>query len=327
MKKKKQHLSFTNNQVVLLCVIIAIVSFASGIFMETTFGPSRATDAPIENQYEKEEKPNTNINQDTSTSTDSSNKASTDTSNDITTPSVEPLTPDSLDNTSASVNTTEPPVETEEEIWKNPKSKKRSDSIADPQAFHETIKNLYLTGEWNGEPMVFDGHYITLSSDGYICADMYILDSHENLDIPQNFDDKHPMDSCNFWYISGKGTYIVDDETYFKCYKGKVTTLGKIDDWKEGTGVDIDYHHPIIYYDEVNDKLFLWSPMIYTYKEVYDYTYLYFFPDYDVAKIKFIAQVKDIDFDEKGIKFMDMDGAVWRYSNNDGKDSFVNSLD
>lgn len=338
--KKQQHGSFTDGQLILLGCIISALSFVMGILTATVYKlplyPTADDTSIIKNQSEKE---SSGTIQDNDAFTTSELPSST---KDIIllAPSSEPLEPDTQDTSSSttltpgaedepssSVTKEEPSVETEEEIWQNPRSEDRFDLIADREAFAKTIKDLYLNGDWNGEPMVFEGHYINLSSDGYIAADSHMLDSEENLDIPLNFDDEHPMDTCNFWYIPGKGTYIIDDETYFRCYKGEATKLGKIDAWKEGIGVDTEYHHPIIYYDEVNDKLFLWSPMIYSYKETYDYNYLYFFPDYDVAKIEFIAQVKSFDFDENGFKFTDMDGVTWRYEKQDGKDNFVSIED
>ena len=202
----------------------------------------------------------------------------------------------------------------DEYIMQNPKSSDRFDSIDfdNRKRLHDKLQRMYFDGEWDGEPMVYDGHYISLSGNGCICADMYPLNSLKTVDLPPNFDTSR-VDSCNLEYIPGHGTYFVDEDTYYKYVKGEEFKLGTLN-WMEGTGIDVDYHHPYIYYDEVKSKMFLWTPMIFSYDVVYDYTYLYVLPDYDVAKMEYIGKVNDFEFDEKGIIITDMDGYNWRFS-------------
>lgn len=323
---QKNRKSLTHSQVTLLCAVIAILSFGAGITLVLHRTPTpESPDTYITEPQDTENEPSTtdenklkgihDMPANSMPSTNSSSSAEEDiiTSNNPYIPYVQNPT---------SVTTTKcREQETDEEIMQNPDSYDRFKTIDNRYNFHNTIQFMYFNGAWDGEPMVFDRHYISISESGYICADMHRLISQKTVDLPLDFDTAR-SDDCNTEYIPGKGTYFVDDETYIYCYKGMEAKLGKLN-WKDGTGIDVEYHHPFIHYDDVTSKMFLWTPMIYSYNVVYDYTYLYIFPDYDKAKIEFVAQVKDFDFNENGFEYIDMDNNVWRYTNQNGKDEFV----
>jgi len=309
-KTQKNRKTLSHLRIALLCIIIAMLSFSAGISL------GLHASFTVKN-------PDTSVNdetQNTATQASSTDEKRLEGIHDMPTspaPSTDLPLNTEKDNTTSSTNSTNVNTtkckeqETDEEIMQNPDSYERYKTIDDKYNFHDKIQLMYFNGEWDGEPMVLDGHYISISDNGYILADMHCLDSQKTVDLPPDFDTRR-VDSCNLSYIPGKGTYFVDDETYIYCSNGEEFKLGKVN-WKEGTGIDVDYHHPFIHYDDVNSTMFLWTPMIYSYGIVYDYTYLYIFPDCDTAKIEFVAQVKDLDFDEKGLKYIDMGGTEWRY--------------
>lgn len=310
-------------QFITICAIIAFVAFALGIGATLGVQALRNSDTstvettPPEMQYTfvpeetakptPSEEPSLSVN--TTPPTTSSQQVNSDSSD------AEPT-----------VN-----INSDEYIMEHPDSSARFKTIDNKAKFHDKIQLMYFNGEWDGKPMVLDGHYISLSHTGHILADAHLLgSSDQTVDLPLNFD-MYRIDSCNYEYISEHGTYFVEDETFFKCVKGEEIKLGTLSWMDAGEGVDKEYGHPIIHYDEVNDKMFLWSPMIFdpfSVPPLYDYTYLYILPDYDTAKMEFVAKVKinEIEFDEKGIKFTDTDGTVWRYSDKGGKNNFVNDL-
>ena len=285
---QKNRKSLTHSQVTLLCAVIAILSFGAGITLVLHRTPTP-------------ESPDTYITE----PQDTENEPSTTDENKLK--GIHDMPANSMPSTNSSSSA-------EEDII-------TSNNPYIPYVQNPTRQFMYFNGAWDGEPMVFDRHYISISESGYICADMHRLISQKTVDLPLDFDTAR-SDDCNTEYIPGKGTYFVDDETYIYCYKGMEAKLGKLN-WKDGTGIDVEYHHPFIHYDEVTSKMFLWTPMIYSYNVVYDYTYLYIFPDYDKAKIEFVAQVKDFDFNENDFEYIDMDNNVWRYTNQNGKDEFV----
>ena len=131
---QKNRKSLTHSQVTLLCAVIAILSFGAGITLVLHNMPANSMP-----------------------STNSSSSAEEDiiTSNNPYIPYVQNPT---------SVTTTKcREQETDEEIMQNPDSYDRFKTIDNRYNFHNTIQFMYFNGAWDGEPMVFDRHYISIS--------------------------------------------------------------------------------------------------------------------------------------------------------------------
>lgn len=183
----------------------------------------------------------------------------------------------------------------------------------------DNIIDKYLNGEWDGLPTEIDGHTISLSEQGCLLIDGGYLSETSNyhLDIPVSMYSE--VDSCNTIYIPGKGTYLLMDTTYVKYLRGKEILLpGSFINWKEGEGIDVDYGHAILHYNETYDKLFLTTPMLDIYddeSETFesDPSYLYVFPDYNIAEIQFIGRCKSI-CNETSFSYVDENNVEWIYN-------------
>lgn len=319
---------FTKKQVTSRCAWVALIAFLVGLLVAFGWLQLRnalgTSDVPAV-ETKKPEVQYTFVPEETATPTPSEEPSLSVN----TTPPTTSSQPVGSDNSDAEPTVN---INSDEYIMEHPDSSVRFKAIDNKAKFHDKIQLMYLNGEWDGKPMVLDGHYISLSGTGHILADAHHLgSSDQTVDLPLNFDTNR-IDSCNYAYIPEHGTYFVEDETYFKCVKGEEIKLGTLSWMEAGDGVDVEYGHPFIQYDKVNRKMFLWTPMIfdpYNEPSFYDYTYLYILPNYDTSKMEFVAKVKrnEIDFDEKGIKFTDANGVVWRYADKGGgKNNFVNDL-
>lgn len=226
----------------------------------------------------------------------------------------------------------------DEEIDSNLDFKNRSvDTIEqeDETIFADTLISLYLSETWDGFPTTIDGHDVSLSSYGELLVDGHLTSpskfhSQHCLDFPDAKTDRMG-DSCNMQHINGKGTYLLVDETYTKFLRGKEIKLpGGTLNWKSGEGIDTSYGHAILHYVEEYDKMFLTTPML-----PYDDgsgiptlqpigpTYLYIFPDYDIAEIEFIGRAKELIYDEFSFRYIDENDICWTYYEKDGKSSFA----
>ncbi len=199
----------------------------------------------------------------------------------------------------------------------------------------DKIIKLYLKGDWDGFPTKIDEHEISISRCGELLIDGYLSSPsrwhcQHPIDLPDSFNEGS-IDSCNTIFIPGQGTYVLIDETYIKYLRGKKISEGSLK-WKNGEGIDKDYGHAILHYVEYCDKMFLTTPMLRADdgSDVPSFdpigpTYLYIFPDYNVAEIEFVGRATDIYYDEYEFKYIDENGFCWKYYEEDGKYFFEKS--
>lgn len=187
---------------------------------------------------------------------------------------------------------------------------------------YQKIKQMYLSGEWDGLPFNVGEHIISMSSKGYIQVDNTFIDGKaEPLDLPNQSRYKNGVgiiDDCNIQYIPGQGSYILIDDTYMRYLRGQNIPLeGEPLNWKEQEGVDVNYGHAILCYAKTCDKMFLLTPSLDD--PSVNYTYLYIFPDYNVSEIEFVAKFNGTflyNTKENTVYYQDMDNEWWMYCEN-----------
>lgn len=175
--------------------------------------------------------------------------------------------------------------------------KNEADSISseDKTKFEEVyneVKENYMSGDWNGEEIQYKGHTIKLDTkdykSGYILIDGEKYEK-ENLDLPNNMDFSN-VNSQNYQYVPGEGTYIIENCKLVKYLRGhKIDLQGselipeKIKDKKNYDRIYLKI--PKLVYDYVNNRLFL----LYDENETAYYPReLYVFKDYNISELELV---------------------------------------
>ena len=138
---------------------------------------------------------------------------------------------------------------------------------------YDKIKEKYLNTDWDGNPVEFENHKISLSEySGYILVDDHAFVRRENLDMLnlKGFEDVREGDTC---YIPRKGTYFISNKKLYKCTKGEIVSVSEYN----LDGIITQFDFDLSYFKEI-DKLFLvvnqddqlWGEML-----------LYLFEEYD----------------------------------------------
>ncbi|MDE5830878.1 MAG: hypothetical protein K2H53_04375 [Clostridia bacterium] len=224
---------------------------------------------------------------------------------------------------------------------------------AEEELLYKKIKEYYLSGEWDGSPIMMDGHTVERSrSSGYITLDGYLCASHqEYLDLPESLD--YDSFDSNLWYVPYLGTAVIDNQTLKMYVRGELITLpgGQL----VYEGIDLTSYTPIEYflrpYEEYN-KLFLvvsavpnnlimeygieYFSNLYLYDFSFEETkkfdgirrYLYIFPDPSVSKVKLISEFKEwyiygSSSSDDEWYYIDTSDTWWEYQNSVENYGFV----
>lgn len=133
------------------------------------------------------------------------------------------------------------------------------------QIVYNEVKEKYLSGDWNGEEILYKGHTIKLDikddRSGYILIDGEAYD-RENLDLPKNMDFSN-VNTQNYQYIPGEGTYIIENCKLVKYLRGNKIDLEGSELIPEKLKNKKNYDEfffiqvPRLVYDYVTNRLFL----------------------------------------------------------------------
>jgi len=212
------------------------------------------------------------------------------------------------------------------------------------EVLYDKAKEMYLSSEWDGTPLVLEGHTISLSET----TGIILVDSHQVTCFPEPIDfiedPLYEMFNSNYEYIPGHGVYVIKDKTLVKYVRGEMITLeGGAIDW-EGldpknpyeTGYVIKDSSRLYSIGETNKEnwyyLFFYDPYLYYVPEADQLLfvtsdpakgiyYLYLFPDYDVSEVKLLTTLSDYAvIGATGIPstfyYTDTDGVSWKYGKN-----------
>lgn len=203
------------------------------------------------------------------------------------------------------------------------------------QSLYEESKEMYLSGEWDGMPMVLDDRTISISPlTGRLLLDDIHFDNAEILDFPVDMDNSFLY---TYAYIPQNGIYAIHDDYFIKYVRGKMTTLsiGKLDyagfhpDKPEAYGLIPyddsyfvwadnpkseklykEYYYPSLFWDAYTGNLFLL-----TIDAQKDVEYLYIFSDYNQAEITLVDTLRYTycPGDVEAICYEDTHGQRWMY--------------
>lgn len=177
---------------------------------------------------------------------------------------------------------------------------------------YDEVKELYMSGKWDGKKTVYKNHTIELDAQskelcGYILIDGNYYNK-DNLDLPSDMDFSNNVNSQNYQYIPGEGTYIVENCKLVKYLRGeRIDLQGKelISEKIKDLGYNYDpkdLAFLLLLYDYVHDRLFL---QYHSSLDEIDPGQLYVFKDYNMSNIQFIDEHVDqcwVD-EEEGILY------------------------
>ena len=185
-----------------------------------------------------------------------------------------------------------PEISIEEVTIKNEADSKNSEDKTKNEEVYNEVKENYMSGDWNGQEILYKGHTVKLDTkdykSGYILIDGEKYEK-ENLDLPNNMDFSN-VNSQNYQYIPGEGTYIIENCKLVKYLRGhKINLQGselipeKIKDKKNYDRFYLEI--PKLVYDYVNNRLFL----LYDENETAYYPReLYVFKDYNISELELV---------------------------------------
>ncbi len=181
---------------------------------------------------------------------------------------------------------------TEDVTIKNETDSISSEDKTKIEEVYNEVKENYMSGDWNGQEIQYKGHTIKLDTkdykSGYILIDGEKY-KKENLDLPNNMDFSN-VNSQNYQYIPGEGTYIIENCKLVKYLRGnKIDLQGselipeKIKDKKNYDRFYLEI--PNLVYDYINNRLFL----LYDENETAYYPReLYVFKDYNISELELV---------------------------------------
>ncbi len=176
---------------------------------------------------------------------------------------------------------------------------------------YDEVKELYMSGKWDGKKTIYKKHTIELEASDEVLCGYILIDGNyynkDNLDLPSDMDffsnNENNINSKNYQYIPGEGTYIIQNCKLVKYLRGERIDLQgnelipeKIKDL--GYNYDpTDLAYLLLLYDDVHDGLFL---QYHSSLERTDPGELYVFKDYNMSDIQFVDEhVKQCWIDEE----------------------------
>ena len=183
-------------------------------------------------------------------------------------------------------------ISIEDVTIKNKADSKSSEDKTKIEEVYNEVKENYMSGNWNGQEIQYKGHTVKLDTKNYKSG-YVLIDGEkykkENLDLPNNMDFSN-VNSQNYQYIPGEGTYIIENCKLVKYLRGhKIDLQGselipeKIKDKKNYDRFYLEI--PNLVYDYVNNRLFL----LYDENETASYPReLYVFKDYEISEIELV---------------------------------------
>ena len=187
-------------------------------------------------------------------------------------------------NYSNSIVNSECEVDLQSEFNSKLKSTEKADIDTPERSLYDKAKEKYLSGEWDGTPIEIDSHTVSLSNGGgYILVDGYISESQECLDLLECDINIQQINSSNYCYIPGQGTYFIYNGSLVKSLRGEIIILQgehlKFRDNKELESTHLRYNTTL-------NKLFLETGDIVCEGP----SRIYSFPDYNISQIEYVGE-------------------------------------